>query len=140
MKQLAVFLMLVLAVAGCSDHDATSPESYLVTYQIGMDRMEIVAPESQSEPLIVRLFGVIGPDTRYAFDHAVISATATDYELTLYGVRNDDPELGFIPVIVEWNGREFIKPAPSASTVHVVLHQPDGSALEETVIIGPLRD
>lgn len=140
MRQVVATLTLLLAIAACSGDDATTPESYLVEYQIGMDRMEVVAPQSQSEPLVVRLFGAIGPDTRYAFDRAEITDTPTTYELTLYGVRNDDPEVGYLHVVIEWHGREFVKATPCASTVHVVFHQPDGSTLEETVDIGPLRD
>lgn len=136
MKQVGAALVLVLAVAGCGGDDPAMPDSYLVEYQISMDRMEVVPPASLSDSLVVKLSGYVGPDTRFAYDHAVVTDTPTDYELTLYGVRNDDPEVGYIPVVVEWQGREFVKLGPHAGTVRVVFHQPDGSRLEETVVVG----
>jgi len=41
-------------------------------------------------------------------------------------------------VVIEWVGREFLKQPPHASSVEVILHQPDGSVLKEVVPIpGP---
>jgi len=135
MKRIAASVLVLAALAGCGEEE--EPD-YLVEYQIGMSSMEVIPPASPNEPLSVRLTGIIGPDSRYAFDHAVIDETAASYELTLFGVRNEDPDAVFLPVVIEWVGREFLKQPPHASSVEVILHQPDGSVLKEVVPIpGP---
>lgn len=130
MKHLALLAAFCLLLTACTDE---VPPDYLVEYQIGMESMEVVPPASPAESLVVKLTGIIGADTRYSFDHAELVETPGTYEITLFGLRDDDPDRAHLPFLVEWQGREFIKQPPHASTIHVIYHQPDGSTLEEFV-------
>lgn len=127
---------LMFAIAGCGD-DAVDPDQYLVEYQIGMQSMAVDAVVDPAAPLVVRLTGVIGPNTRYDYHRAVISETDSTYELTLYGLRNDDPNVAHLNVLMEWQGYPFTKQPPHADRVRFVVHQPDGGVLEETVAVRP---
>lgn len=130
MKHVALLATLGLLLTACTDE---GPSDYLVEYQIGMDSMEVVAPALPDDPLVVKLTGTVGPDTRYRFDHAQLVETPDTFEITLFGLRDDDPDHAHLPVLVEWRGREFTKQPPHAASVHVIYHQPDGSTLEEFV-------
>lgn len=130
MQHVALLATLGLLLTACTDE---VPPEYLVEYQIGMESMEVVPPASPAESLVVKLTGIIGADTRYSFDHAELVETTGTYEITLFGLRDDDPDHAHLPVLVEWRGREFIKQPPHAATIHVIYHQPDGSTLEEFV-------
>lgn len=127
---------LMLALAGCGD-DAVDPDQYLVEYQIGMQSMAVDAVVDPEAPLVVRLTGVIGRDTGYWFDHAVISETDSTYEMTLFGLRDVDPDHAHAQVLIEWQGRPFTKQPPHADRVRFVVHQPGGGVLEETVAVRP---
>lgn len=131
MKRLALVAFLFGSFVGCGGRD--EEPAYLVEYQIGMQSMEVIPPASASDPLVVRLTGIVGPDTRYSFERAVVNASEAEFELTLFGLRNDDPRSAFIPVVDEWFGREFEKQPPHAPSIRVILHQPDGGTLEEMV-------
>lgn len=127
---------LMFAFVGCGD-EAVDPDQYLVEYQIGMQSMAVDAVVDPEAPLVVRLTGVIGPSTRYDYNRAVISETDSTYELTLYGLRNDDPHMAHLNVLVEWRGYPFTKQPPHADRVRFVVHQPGGSDLDETVVVRP---
>lgn len=136
MRRTALLWVLLLAVSGCGTDEEPS---YLVEYQIGMSSMEVIPPADATEPLVVRLTGIIGPDTRYRFDHADVVALPDRYEITLFGVRDDTPGQWAVLVLVEWSGREFRKQPPHGDSIRVVLHQPDGTTLEEVVEVGQRR-
>ena len=130
MKHVAVLASLCLLLTACTDE---TPPDYLVEYQIAMDSMEVVPPATPADPLVVKLTGTIGADTRYSFDHAELVETPGTYEITLFGLRDDDPDHMHLQALVEWQGHEFIKQPPHAATIHVIYHQPDGRTLEEFV-------
>ncbi len=136
MKSLILAAAFALTIAGCSG-DAVDPDRYLVEYQIGMQSMTVDAVVDPAAPLVVRLTGIIGPDTRYDYNHAVISETDSTYELTLYGLRNDDPHAAHLNVLVQWQGYPFTKQPPHADRVRFVVHQPGGGVLDETVAVRP---
>jgi hypothetical protein len=137
MKPIILVGLLVIAFAGCGDDVDFAPDRYLVEYQIGMHSMAVDPVVDASAPLVVRLTGVIGPSTRYDYNRAVVSETDSTYELTLYGLRNDDPNALHLNVLVEWQGYPFTKQPPHADSVRFVVHQPGGGVLEETVVVRP---
>lgn len=134
MRVVSLLTAALMLMNGCNDPE--EPD-YLIEYQISMNSMSIEPLASADDPLVVRLTGIIGADTSYMFDHAVISESASTYELTLFGIHNTDPDLYHLAVLVEWNGREFLKQPPHADTVRVAFHQPDGTELVETVVVRP---
>lgn len=134
MRFIALLTTALLLMGGCND--AEEP-NYLIEYPIGMNAMAVEPLASPDDPLAVRLTGTIGPDTSYWFDHAVISESASTYEITLFGIHDIDPAVFYVATLVEWRGREFLKQPPHADTVRVVFHQPDGTELVETVAVRP---
>jgi hypothetical protein len=137
MKPIILVGLLVIALVGCGDDVDFAPDRYLVEYRIGMQSMAVDPVVDASAPLVVRLTGVIGPDTRYDYHRAVVGETDSTYELTLYGLRNDDPNALHLNVLMEWQGYPFTKQPPHADRVRFVVHQPGGGVLEETVAVRP---
>jgi len=134
MRFITLLTAALLVMAGCNDPEEPN---YLVEYPISMNSMAVEPLASPDDPLAVRLTGVIGPDTSYWYDHAVISESASTYEITLFGIHNVDPAVSYIATLVEWRGREFLKQPPHADTVRVIFHQPDGAEMVETVAVRP---
>jgi hypothetical protein len=137
MKPIILVGLLVIALVGCGDDVDFAPDRYLVEYRIGMQSMAVDPVVDASAPLVVRLTGVIGPDTGYWFERAAISETDSTYEMTLFGLHDADPHHAHAQVLVEWQGRQFTKQPPHADRVRFVVHQPGGGVLEETVVVRP---
>ena len=135
MKQIMMLLVAVLVVPGCSSEESVISADYLVEYQMSMERIEAPAQISVDQPLVVKLHGIVGGNPSYGFDHVDIVESESVFDLTLFGVHNEDPNLSWPQVVVEWHGREFIKQPPHSNPVSVVLHQADGSVLEAEVTV-----
>ena len=129
---LLVAILLVL-FGGCGEDELGAPEKVWVEYQISLDRIEAPDSVAPTEPLVVNLSGIIGPNTGYWFDHADTVATDSLFDLTLFGIHDETPGLQTLSVLIEWNGRPFVKQPPHSDSVRIVVHQPDGSILENTV-------
>ena len=132
---IVALMLLLLLVVGCGENKPLPPEDYMIEFQIPMSSMTVDPPAFPSDPVVVKLSGIIGPDSRYQFDHAEIEETPSSFEISLIGVRNADPNTGFLDVLVEWVDQEFQKQPPHSNRVHVVFHQPNGEILEETVVV-----
>ncbi len=137
MKRTILVSLLVIALAGCGDDVDFAPDRYLVEYQIGMQSMVVDPVVDPAAPLVVRLTGVIGPDTGYWFEREVISETDSTYEMTLFGRHDTDPHHAHAQVLIEWQGRPFTKQPPHADRVRFVVHQPGGGVLEATAVVRP---
>jgi hypothetical protein len=113
------------------------PENYLVEYQIGVYRIEVPSSIAPTDTLVAALYGVIGPDGSYGFDHMEFVKTDFLFDMTAFGIHNQTPGLAWPQMIVQWRGAEFVKLPPHADSVRVVFHQPDGSIVEEVVSVNP---
>ncbi|MCF8068530.1 MAG: hypothetical protein K9L30_08105 [Desulfobacterales bacterium] len=82
------------------------------------------------------MHGIVGGNPSNGFHHVDTIESASVFELTLFGGHNTDPNLIWPQVLVEWDGREFVKQPPHTNPVRVVLHQADGSVIEAEVAVG----
>ena len=126
--------ILLLALCGCGDETAP-PENYLVEYQIGVERIEVPPSIAPTDTLVAALYGVIGPNGSYGFDHMEFVRTESLFNMTAFGIHNQTPDHPWPQIVIQWRGAEFVKLPPHAGSVRVVFHQPDGSIVEEVVSV-----
>jgi hypothetical protein len=105
------------------------------TFIVAVERVEapdVIAPDA---PLPIAVHGVIGPDLCYAFHSFRTERTPARIDLTVLGVHRKDEVCA--QAISELRGETFEAPPPFADSVLVVVHLPDGNALEHRVRVEP---
>lgn len=137
MIRILISLLTVATLSGCVKDEPTPPENYLEEYQISMDHIEVPDQVAPDQPLVVKLHGIVGPNSAYSFDHADTVQSVSVYELKLFGVQDTNPDMSHLQVLIEWRGREFVKQPPHVDQVRVVVHQPDGTILKQIVPVVP---
>ena len=135
MARFILVFSVLLVICGCGK-DEVSPENYLVEYQIGVELIEVPLEVALTDSLVVRLYGFIGSDGSYRFDHMETVETDSLFEMTAFGIHDQTPGLMWPAMIIQWRGREFVKlPPHGGGVVRVVFNQPDGSTVEELVAV-----
>ena len=134
----AIFVLIILLLAiGCSNDKSTSPQDYQVEYQIGVDSIKVPESIEPTEELVIALYGVIGVDGSYSYDRMEITESSSGIELTAFGIQDQTPGRLYTQLSIVWYGREFVKMPPHEGPISVIFHQPDGTSLEETVLLSP---
>ena len=135
MNRLATLFLASLAIAGCGGDDPSDVQKVEVEYQISVGNIEVPSTISPNEPLPVRIYGFIGPNSCYRFDREETIEEEGLFDLTFFGIQDKSPGIQCLAVLIEWKGREFVKQPPHTNPVKVVVHQPNGETIEETVLV-----
>ncbi len=132
MRTIGLILMTsssLMAISSCSD------ERWHEEYrQIQVDSLVIERHPGASDTLCMSFYGLIGASSCSSFSHFDVVRDSFSLELTLWGVRRweheDDCRL---PVAFHLNGRQYCTTSLYPGMMHVLVHQPDGSVLRDSV-------
>jgi len=85
------------------------------------------------DTLQLRLYGFVGPNGCYSFSKFESSQTNSNLDLTVWGKYT--PADVCATVIIEMRGTKYPVVPVSKGTFEIVIHQPDGTTLKDTIIV-----
>ena len=130
MRLLLASLVLGFLISACSlvETDDKSARRYF-TAQV--DSISILAAVSASDTLSIQLHGWLGNHGCYRFERFEVARTASTLDLAVIGSVPTEPTV-CPDVMVPLPARYEVAP-PLGGPFHIVILQPDGSALERVV-------
>lgn len=126
---LSVFLCALL-ISGCSE--STEPDS-VEYFKINIDSVQSLNSISLGDTLQLRLYGFVGSNGCYSFSKFESSQTNSNLDLTVWGKYT--PADVCATVIIEMRGTKYPVVPVSKGTFEIVIHQPDGTTLKDTIIV-----
>jgi hypothetical protein len=129
-------LVLTLCLASCRfvcwscDDSDCEPE----TYRIQIDSLAFrPAQPAAGDTVYVLFWGLVGTSTCYSFTHFAATRDSFQLDVTAWGEHSCDSPCGFTMIYLE--AEELSVFPVFAGDLRVVVHQPDGGVLVDTVTV-----
>jgi hypothetical protein len=130
---LHAFLFLLAAFSGCATRfepeESIAPGDAL--FVVAVDSVQAISPIRPADTLSIHLWGMIGPSGCYSLSRIETAIQKTKIDLTVWGKYV--PSEVCTAVIVDMRGT-VVKVVPmKQGPFEIVVHQPGGSQLRDTV-------
>ena len=138
----ALLVALVAALAftacGCIVWFQDEPECEAGPYVIQVDSLTFSPPQpSVGDILHVQFWGTVGHDTCYGFTHFEATRESLQVDVTAWGTHVCGRVCG--DAMIYLDGEELLVSPLYEGNLRIVVHQPGGAVLVDTVAVGPGR-
>ncbi len=105
-----------------------------VLYKIKVDSLDIPITISQDDTLDIWLYGIAGCDGCHSFSHFTTNTKPSELKLTVWGKHSKNDFVCFLAV-VKLEEKYSVYPPLNQGTFYIIIDQPDGSTLVDSVIV-----
>ena len=134
----AIGLLTLFGLASCNriccpgDHSPSWPRAYIVR----IDTLKISPPSpSVGDTLTLRFWGLVGRDTCHSFTHFETTMDSLRLDVTAWAEESFSFVCGQMLVFLQ--GERLQVSLQHQGKLVVIVHQPDGSAIRDSVMVGP---
>jgi len=128
-RTVAAITIFVSVASACKSKAPNHPSGD--PFIIRVDSLRVAKTIALGDTLTCRFWGVIGPDLCYQFLRFGVEEGADRIDLTLWGRHTGDAVCAM--ALSELRGREYHHVPVRRGTFRIFVHQPDGSALKDSV-------
>jgi hypothetical protein len=129
MKSLIVAICAVTMLANCNK----GVESQFTPFVVKVDSIAHTSFAASNDTIVVRFFGTIGNDGCHSFSHFETARQALQLDVTVWGQRQEASACPAVMVYLE--GREYKFVPAQMGWLKIIVHQPDGSAIKDSIIV-----
>jgi len=129
MKSLILASVAVALLFGCSK--STEPQEQL--FKVKTDSVQFQKTISLGDTVTLRFWGFVGSSGCYSLSNFESNQQPSKLDITVWGKYT--PGQICTTVIIEMRGTKYSFVPTSKGSIQIVIHQPDGSALIDTLIV-----
>ncbi|MCK4414671.1 MAG: hypothetical protein KAY32_14145 [Candidatus Eisenbacteria sp.] len=133
---LGLAVLIVVYVSSCSESSSPWHEEQFI---IRVDSLHVPAEVSVDDTLCISFFGIVGSSSDYRFSHFEVEKDSSYIWVTAWGLRRWHEDQAGLPIVVFLDGEEYCVSGLSEGWFRIVVHQPDGAFLPDSVFVAPVQ-
>lgn len=114
---------------------STGPDEQYRDYLVKVDKIRHPDTVSVNDTIRIKLDGFIGNNGCHHFSRFEADTRPLQLDLKVWARAESSKEMACAEVMVYLYGREYAAPAKERGTFRIIIHQPDGSILSDSVIV-----
>lgn len=126
---ISLFISLSLLIISCSTEPDTKNDQFLVK----VDSIELLKTITLGDTLHISFYGTIGNNGGFSFERFESTVHDKNIDLKVWG--KFQVAGAQLDVMVNINGRKFNYVPTNKGDYKIIVHQPDGTTIEETATI-----
>ena len=133
---LLVGAMLTVLIGATSCAFILEPDTTVRFFTVQVDSLQVTAEPAEGDTLVIRFYGVVGPNLCHSFSHFEVERDPHRLDITVWG-KHRDTGAPCAAAIRFLDGEAYSVHPLFDGDFLIVVHQPDESTLERVVEILP---